>query len=166
MIAVTKLSVRHMQAEDLDKVTHLEERAYSQPWNSHVFLDELNQETRSYLVIEDDVHLLGYAGLMVIGDEAHVTTVVVDPEKREDKLGTRLMLALSAEAIRRGAISITLEVRVSNVAAQALYSTFGMSSVGVRKQYYRDEDALIMWVHEINGPHFASRISEIEESLA
>jgi ribosomal-protein-alanine N-acetyltransferase len=165
MTSVAALSIRRMTEADLDAVTELEAQAYSQPWNAHVFAEELTQPSRTYLVIEDETAVLGYTGLMVVGAEAHVTTVVVHPDRREDRLGTRLMLALAAEAIEQGATSITLEVRSSNEAAQRLYRRFGMATVGVRKKYYQDEDAMIMWVHDIDGSDFADRIAEITESL-
>ena len=76
-----------------------------------------------------------------------------------------LGLALAAEAIEQGAKSMTLEVRVSNEAAQRLYRRFGMAPVGMRKKYYQDEDAMIMWVHDIDGTEFAGRIAEVTESL-
>ncbi len=165
MTGVTALNLRRMREADLDVVTELEAQAYSQPWNAHVFAEELSQPSRTYIVIEDQTEVLGYAGLMVVGTEAHVTTVVVHPDRREDRLGTRLMLALAAEAIEQGAKSMTLEVRVSNEAAQRLYRRFGMAPVGMRKKYYQDEDAMIMWVHDIDGSEFAGRIAEITESL-
>ena len=165
MIPVSQLSIRSMAPEDLHRVADLEAQAYSQPWNAHVFADELGQESRSYLVIEEHDTLLGYGGLMVIGSEAHITTVVVHPDRREDRLGTRIMVALCDEAVNRSATSMTLEVRVSNEAAQSLYRRFGMTPVGVRKKYYRDEDALIMWVHDIDGAAFAERVDAIRGAL-
>ena len=165
MTPVTALNIRRMREDDLGVVTELEAQAYSQPWNAHVFAEELSQPSRSYVVIEDQAAVLGYAGLMIVDTEAHVTTVVVHPDRRDDRLGTRLMLALAAEAIEQGAKSMTLEVRVSNEAAQRLYRRFGMAPVGMRKKYYQDEDAMIMWVHDIDGTEFADRIVEITESL-
>ena len=165
MTGVTALNLRRMREADLEVVTELEAQAYSQPWNAHVFAEELSQHSRTYIVIENQREVLGYAGLMVVGTEAHVTTVVVHPDRREDRLGTRLMLALAAEAIEQGAKSMTLEVRVSNKAAQRLYRRFGMAPVGMRRKYYQDEDAMIMWVHDIDGSEFAGRIAEITESL-
>ena len=165
MTTVTSLNLRRMTETDLDVVTELEAQAYSQPWNAHVFADELSQPSRTYVVIEDQAAVLGYAGLMLVDTEAHVTTVVVHPDRRDDRLGTRLMLALAAEAIEQGATSMTLEVRASNEAAQRLYRRFGMAPVGLRKKYYQDEDAMIMWVHDIDGGEFADRIAEITESL-
>ncbi len=160
------VTIRSMQLEDVGQAEALEKQAYSQPWNAKVFAEELGQASRTYLAADSDEGLLGYAGLMVIGDEAHVTTVVVHPDRREDRLGTRLMLALAGAAIEQGAQSMTLEVRVSNEAAQALYRRFGMAPVGVRKRYYQDEDALIMWVHDIAGPAFAARMASIEEAFS
>ena len=164
-MTTVSMNLRHMRETDLALVTELEAQAYSQPWNAHIFAEELSEPTRTYLVIEDEYEVLGYAGLMVVGDEAHVTTVVVHPDRREDRLGTRLMLGLAAEAIEQGAKSMTLEVRASNEAAQRLYRRFGMAPVGVRKRYYHDEDAMIMWVHDIDGSEFSDRMSGIVESL-
>jgi ribosomal-protein-alanine N-acetyltransferase len=75
------------------------------------------------------------------------------------------MLELATAARLAGASSLTLEVRVSNRNAQALYSKFGMAPVGVRKLYYRDEDALIMWVHDIDSSLYAERLDAIREEL-
>jgi ribosomal-protein-alanine N-acetyltransferase len=102
---------------------------------------------------------------MEVGDEAHITTVVVDPQHRGGRVGTRLMLQLVGAAVERGARSLTLEVRVSNAAAQALYRRFGMAPVGLRKRYYSDEDALVMWAHEIDSPEYAARLEEIRREL-
>jgi ribosomal-protein-alanine N-acetyltransferase len=102
---------------------------------------------------------------MVVLPEAHVTSVTVDPQRRGSGIGTRLMLSMCHEALRAGATSLTLEVRVSNRNAQALYQRFGMAPVGVRKQYYKEEDALIMWVHDIDSEAYRERLDEIERSL-
>jgi ribosomal-protein-alanine N-acetyltransferase len=75
------------------------------------------------------------------------------------------MLNLAEIAVESGATSLTLEVRISNLQAQALYKRFGMAPVGVRKRYYRDEDALVMWVHDIHGEEYQNRLEEIEQGL-
>jgi ribosomal-protein-alanine N-acetyltransferase len=77
-----------------------------------------------------------------------------------------LMLRLARSAIEAGASSVTLEVRVSNEPAQALYRRFGMAPVGVRKSYYRDEDALIMWAHDIDRAAYGERLQAIAGELA
>jgi ribosomal-protein-alanine N-acetyltransferase len=157
--------IRPMAPEDLAAAARLEAQVYSQPWSENMFRDEMSQPHRTYLSAEVDGALAGYGGLMVVGEEAHVTTVVVDPVRRGHRLGTRLMLGLVDAALEAGSRSLTLEVRVSNEAAQALYRRFGMAPVGVRKQYYRDEDALIMWVHDIDGDEYQERLAEIRRAL-
>lgn len=160
------VSLRSMTPADIPAAAALEQRVYRQAWSERVFTDELGQPSRHYVVAEADGVLAGYGGVMFVDDEAHITTVVVDPAFRQARIGTRLMLALVDEALAAGAGALTLEVRVSNEAAQALYRRFGMAPVGVRKQYYRDEDALIMWVHDIDGGEYARRLEEIRGSVA
>lgn len=165
VVILSHTVIRPMTIEDVSGAAHLEEVVYSQPWTETMFRDELSQPYRTYLAAEVDGVLAGYGGVMVVGDEAHITTVVVEPEQRGHRLGTRLMLGLVDAALAAEARSLTLEVRVSNDAAQALYRRFGMAPVGVRKQYYRDEDALIMWVHDIDGDDYRSRLADIRSTL-
>ncbi len=157
--------IRPMVAEDVVSAARLESQVYTQPWTENMFREEIAQPYRTYLAAEVDGLLAGYGGVMVVGDEAHITTVVVDPTRRGHRLGTRLMLGLVDAALKAEARSLTLEVRVSNEAAQALYRRFGMAPVGVRKQYYRDEDALIMWVHDIDGEEYQERLADIRRAL-
>lgn len=162
---MTTIELSPLTAHDLPAVVDLEARTYPTPWSEQVFGDELRAAGRYYLKASVDGSLVGYGGLMLVHPEAHITTVVVDDASRGSRIGTRLMLELAEEAIRLGSRSLTLEVRVSNEAAQALYRRFGMSPVGVRKQYYVDEDALIMWVHDIDSPEYRERLAGIREEL-
>ena len=166
MMSAPTVTLRRMGAEDIEAAHVLEQRVYQQAWSLNVFADEIGHASRHYVVAEAPDGLAGYGGVMLVGDEAHITTVVVDPTYRQARVGTRLMLALIDHALGAGAQALTLEVRASNEAAQALYRRFGMAPVGVRKQYYRDEDALIMWVHDIDGDSFARRLDEIRETVA
>lgn len=151
--------------EDLDAVVELERATYSTPWSRAVFEDELAQPGRIYLVARDERGVAGYAGLLVVGEEAHVTTVAVAADRRGRLIGTRLMVELVSQVIDAGARHLTLEVRPSNTGAQALYRRFGMAPVGVRKNYYPDEDALIMWVHDIDTPDYAALLADIRGGL-
>lgn len=161
------IALAPLTLDDVEAAAVLEARTYPTPWSRQVFRDELTAEGRTYLkAIDGDRRMVGYAGLMVVGEEAHITTVVVDDAYRGGRVGTRLMLELVDRAVGAGARSLTLEVRVSNAAAQALYRRFGMAPVGVRKRYYVDEDALIMWVHDIDSSEFAARLEEIRTDLA
>lgn len=159
------MTIRSMQPEDIPAAAAIEQSVYSQPWTPAIFEDEVGREGRTYLVADADDEMVGYGGLMVIGDEAHITTVVVRPERRGDGVGTRLMLRLVEAGLDAGARSLTLEVRSSNAAAQALYRRFGMAPVGVRKQYYRDEDALIMWAHDVDGEEFGELLDSIRSEV-
>ncbi|MGH8911441.1 MAG: ribosomal protein S18-alanine N-acetyltransferase [Acidimicrobiia bacterium] len=163
---MTTIDLIPLTTDDVDEAVSLESRTYSTPWSEKVFRDELSAPGRTYVKAVVGSHLVGYAGLMVVGHEAHVTTVVVDPEHRGGGVGTRLMLQLVDHALAEGARSLTLEVRVSNEAAQSLYRRFGMSPVGLRKRYYVDEDALIMWAHDIGSDDYATRLADIREGLA
>jgi ribosomal-protein-alanine N-acetyltransferase len=162
---MTTIALRPLVSDDIEAAGALEESVYSQPWSAGIFADELAEPSRTYIAAEVDGQLVGYGGIMVVDDEAHITTVVVDPDRRERGLGTRLVLSLVDAAIEVGARSLTLEVRVSNQPAQALYRRFGMAPVGVRKRYYRDEDALIMWAHDIDGPEYAACLDRIRKEL-
>ena len=112
--------------------------------------------------------VVGYAGLMVIVGDAHVTTVAVAPAHQHQGIATRLLLVLVREAIALGAERITLEVRASNRSAQALYGRFGFAPAGVRKAYYVDnrEDAVIMWAIDVTSEAYAERLAGIEATLA
>jgi ribosomal-protein-alanine N-acetyltransferase len=160
-------NIRTMTGEDVPAVYRLECVIFPQPWSEQTFRDELGQESRSYVVAADPSgEIVGYAGLLHVAGEAHVTTMAVAPEARGRKLGTRLMLRLIEDALAGGAHHLTLEVRMTNQSAQELYRTFGMAPVGVRKQYYGDEDGLIMWVHDIDQPEYGARLAEIRSRVS
>ena len=162
---VETILIRPLLDEDLDAVLRIEEATYPTPWTRGIFRDELGAPGRVYLVADANGEVVGYSGLMLVLPEAHVTSVTVDPQRRGSRIGTRLMLRISEEALAAGSKSLTLEVRVSNRNAQALYERFGMAPVGVRKRYYKDEDALVMWVHDIDSPEYRARLHEIARSL-
>ncbi|RYD03254.1 hypothetical protein N752_20700 [Desulforamulus aquiferis] len=86
--------------------------------------------------------------MWLVLDEAHITNVAVHPEYRGKSIGEALMLEMIQQAIIRGAVRMTLEVRPSNMAARELYKKLGFKEKGLRKKYYTDtnEDAIIMWV--------------------
>jgi ribosomal-protein-alanine N-acetyltransferase len=101
---------------------------------------------------------------MISFEDAHVTTIAVDPAWHRRGIATRLMVALARESLVRGAHNLTLEVRTSNKGAQELYRRFGFAPVGVRKNYYQEtnEDALVMWVHDIHAPEYARLLAGLE----
>lgn len=163
----TGLTLRPMTPDDIDAVAALEAELFPQPWSRGVFVDELSQASRSYIVAEDDSGtVVGYGGILVIGEDAHITTVAVAVQRRNRGLGTRIMLRLVDTAVARGAEHLTLEVRPSNEPARRLYSRFGFAPVGVRKEYYVDEDALVMWARDILSTDYADRLALLREEAA
>lgn len=156
---------RPMTLADMPTVIDLERSTYPQPWSEGVFRDELGRADRAYVVAERSGDIVGFGGLMFVEADAHVTTLAVRAEARKAGLGTRLMLELVAAGLARGAQNLTLEVRATNAAAQRLYNRFGMVAVGVRKHYYRDDDAVIMWATDIDQDDYSARLAEIRAAL-
>ena len=113
------------------------------------------------------ITLAGYAGLWLMVDEAHVTTIAVRPRFRGRGYGELLLISLIEAAMDINARWLTLEVRVSNDVAQKLYQKYGFHGEGVRKKYYSDnnEDALIMWTDELYGQPFQTRFRRLKEQL-
>lgn len=140
---------RYMQLEDIPQIMEVELECFTVPWTPEAFHNELTHNRNAhYIVMLLDDRIIGYAGMWLMIDEAHVTNVGIREKYRGRKLGQKLMQRLVDEALLRGAERMTLEVRVSNLVAQRLYEKFGFRPVGVRRQYYSDnkEDAIIMWV--------------------
>jgi ribosomal-protein-alanine N-acetyltransferase len=157
-----------MRRRHLRAVLRIESKVYPVPWSMSLFLSELAlRSTRAYYVAFVGRQVVGYAGLMMTLDDGHVTTIAVDPAWHRHKVGTRLLLALAREARRRGATSLTLEVRLGNKAAQNLYRRFGFRPVGVRKNYYAEtkEDALVMWAEDVAGDEYARLLDLIGGSV-
>jgi ribosomal-protein-alanine N-acetyltransferase len=111
--------------------------------------------------------VVGYAGLWMMMDEAHITTVGVQPDYRGKSMGELLLVGLIDVAMQLGASWLTLEVRVSNVVAQNLYKKYSFSESGVRKKYYtdNDEDAYIMWSEEITRFSFREKYATLKRNL-
>ena len=143
----------------------IEEQCYPRPWSTTLFLSEMAQrDSRRYSVAPLGPMLVGYCGLMLVGDEGHVTTVTVDPAWQGRRVGTSLLLDLARKSISLGVRHLTLEVRVGNVPAQALYRRFGFAPAGIRANYYSEtgEDALIMWAHDVDVAAYSERLEVIE----
>lgn len=129
-------------------------------WSS---LFPLNRPRELTPAAPDRVTLAGYAGLWLMLDEAHVTTIAVRPQFRGRGLGELLLVGLSEIAYDINARWLTLEVRVSNETAQALYRKYGFKPAGVRHRYYSDnqEDALIMWTDELRSPEWQRQFESL-----
>ncbi|WP_339222590.1 ribosomal protein S18-alanine N-acetyltransferase [Paenibacillus sp. FSL H8-0332] len=144
----TELVFRLMRLEDVPAILVIEREAFTMPWTEEAFRNELSHNHfAKYMVMELAGHIIGYAGMWAIVDEAHVTNIALLEAYRGRKWGERLLDELMKTAAYLGMKSITLEVRVSNEVAQNLYRKKGFKPAGTRKGYYSDnrEDALIMW---------------------
>lgn len=142
------LTIEVMGMKDLEEVMEVEHKCFNTPWSRYSFICELsNNEFSHYILARYLNKVIGYAGIWVVLDEAHVTNVGVLPEYRGEGVGELLMKSLMALAKHQGAKKMTLEVRKSNYVAQNLYSKLGFEPVGIRRGYYLDnkEDAVIMW---------------------
>ena len=157
-----------MRRRHLRGVVRIESQVYPRPWSHSLFVSELAlRSSRAYVVARVGREVVGYAGLMMSMTDGHVTTIAVDPAWHRRGIGTRLLLTLAHEAIDRGALAMTLEVRLSNRAAQEMYKRFGFNAVGVRKGYYADtgEDALVMWAYEISEPPYGRLLAGIARGI-
>lgn len=149
MDATDLIVFRNMTVNDLDIVASIDKQSFPKPWSKETFINELTQNRfATYILLTLNEKIVGYCGLWVIVDEAHITNIAVLPEYRGKKFGEELLKKTIELAKEQGALSMTLEVRVSNKVAQNLYEKFGFQIGGVRKNYYTDngEDAYVMWV--------------------
>lgn len=146
----TTITFRKMGLEDLDQIMAVEHDAFTLPWSKESFQNELiKNQFALYIVLEVDKQIVGYCGVWIILDEAHITNIAILSKYRGKKLGEALMRKIMELAKERGAKTMTLEVRVTNMVAQSLYRKLGFQGGAVRKNYYSDnqEDALVMWVN-------------------
>jgi ribosomal-protein-alanine N-acetyltransferase len=143
------VTIEIMKMKDLDDVMEIEQRCFTSPWSRYAFTCELKDNQFShYIIAKVDGKTVGYGGMWIVLNEAHVTNVGVLPEYRGEGIGELIMRSLMAIAKNHGADKMTLEVRKSNYVAQNLYSKLGFEPRGIRRGYYIDnkEDAVIMWL--------------------
>lgn len=154
------VKIKPMQKTDLDDVISIEAKAYGEHhWSKDSFMSELSNDLAKYFsAFNTDGQLIGYCGCWQILEEAHITNIAVSPDYRRKHIGEALLTTIIDECYRNMAKYITLEVRVSNTPAIALYEKYGFKSLGARKGYYQDnnEDALIMWTENIFYDKFKS----------
>ena len=164
-----EITLELMRKRHVRHILAVEVQVYPKPWSVGVFHDELAQMragTRHYVVAKLDGVIVGYAGLILVTDEAHVSNVAVDPQYQRHGIGRRLMLALCLEAAKRHCVSLSLEVRITNTGAQELYRSFGFAPAGIRKRYYENTvDAIVMWCHDIDTPAYAAQLAAIGAAI-
>lgn len=155
MALTAPVLVEPMRPEDVPAVHEIERLSFRTPWPAYAFEQELRgNRLARYIVARAGDRVVAFAGVWLMVDDAHITTFAVHPDWRRQAVGRRLLLNLAEVSVAIGARRMTLEVRVSNVVAQALYRSFGFEIVGRRPRYYTDdgEDALIMTTPELHDP--------------
>jgi ribosomal-protein-alanine N-acetyltransferase len=162
------LRIEPMALDDLRAVHAIERASFSVPWPDDAYRNELlTNRLASYVVARAADVVIGFAGLWVMVDEAHVTTFAVDPGWRRRGVGERLLLQLLDIAVARRAREATLEVRLSNMPARRLYEKYGFRPVGIRPRYYSDngEDALIMTTDPLDSGGMRDRVAALRAAL-
>lgn len=170
------IQVRAMQLADLPQVQWIDQVSFSLPWPASAYRYELEQNLNSRCWVaeietqkpDDKESCKTVVGMMVVWlilDEAHIATLAVHPGYRQLGIARRLLVAGLLDAIRRGAVAATLEVRASNWVAQKLYRRFHFEVVGRRVRYYKDnnEDGLIMTVSPLDASYEAWLESEARD---
>ena len=158
------LRIEKLQRRDLRQVLRIEGKVFPEPWSVEVFNSELAlRKGRLYRAVWDGEVMAGYIGFMMVDDEAHMTTIATSPSYQRSGVATT-MIVDSIRTLRAGGITrLSLEVAANNEPAQALYRRFGFAPVGVRKNYYpvTGQDALVMWVYDIDSEEYARRLEEL-----
>lgn len=139
--------IRRLEERDVEAVSILNGTAFSMPWSPKDFLHLVQDPNSLYYVAEEDGKIIGSLGVTNVLSEGNINNVVVEEAFRGKGIATRMMNILFQEGDELGIVDYTLEVRVSNQPAIALYEKLGFVSEGIRPRFYERpvEDAMIMW---------------------
>lgn len=168
MVTTAPIVLSAMTLDDIAAVQEVERASFPVPWPASAFRHELTQNRNArYVVARDGDRVVGYAGIWLMVDEAHITTFAVHPDLRRRRIGERLLQRLFDLAAELAAEWLTLEVRASNIAAQALYEKYGFRRAGVRRRYYSDngEDAVIMWTERLGDRAVKERLTALRRAI-
>ncbi len=186
---VPPYQVEPMQWADVPQVMGIERKSFTLPWSDYTYRHELLENRNAHYFVarrlngrimspprswwarlfkaEEKAPVVGYGGFWIVTDEAHISTIASDVPWRGRGIGELMLLAMVERSIELGAHDVTLEVRVSNTVAQALYRKYGFEVVGRRPRYYRDndEDADLMTVFKVNEPAYQARLKALRAAL-
>ena len=157
-----------MTLDDIPAVHGIERSSFAVPWPDDAYRNEIvTNRLASYVVARVGDEVVGFAGLWVMVDEAHITTFAVHRRWRRRGVGQRLLLRLLEISNDRRAREATLEVRLSNMPARRLYEKYGFRPVGIRPRYYSDngEDALIMTTDPLASAAMRERLARLQAAL-
>lgn len=136
-----------MDESCLDDILDISKLSFAIPWTKSSFENELRNSFATYVVAKVGEKVIGYGGMWIIIDEGHITNIAVHPNYRGQGIGNAILNSMINICNEKRVKAMTLEVRVSNIAAQNLYKKYGFIEEGIRHKYYEDnkEDAIIMW---------------------
>lgn len=159
------MHIETMKIEDIQQVSRLDRICFPTPWSESAYITEVHNPSGYYIVLKEGDKVVGFAGEWVIMDEAHITTIGVDPEYRRRGYAEQMLINLLEEAIKRGAKRAILEVRRYNTAAQNLYRKYGFEPMAIRKGYYtnNNEDAIVMWLNDMSSSAFKETLAKNKE---
>ncbi|ARV59368.1 ribosomal-protein-alanine N-acetyltransferase [Nostocales cyanobacterium HT-58-2] len=160
-----ELEVKHLTPADLTSVLELDHACFGGLWTMDAYQRELDSPNSDLLGLFSSVsvvNLLGIGCFWSILDEAHITILAVHPQYQRQGFGQVLLYSVLKTACDRGLERATLEVRASNSAAISLYKKFGFQIAGRRRRYYKDnnEDALILWLGDLQQPQFQKTLHD------
>ena len=141
------ITIEPMCESHLDGIMNVEKNSFTIPWSRQSFVDELNNSLAVYFVATDSTEgAIGYIGFWNVAGECDITNIAVLPSFRKSGIGSRLLSEAISYCKKNTLSRLTLEVRITNTPARSLYSKFGFTEIGIRKNYYADtkEDAIIM----------------------
>jgi ribosomal-protein-alanine N-acetyltransferase len=140
-----QIKINKMNLSDLDKISDKLISEFDDFWNYNVFKSELENENSKYIVATENDEIVGFAGIWIAIDEAHITNIVTKKSYRNKGIGNLLLENLINLSCSLNLNSITLEVKESNIPAIKLYEKFDFKNLGIRKNYYNNcENAIIM----------------------
>lgn len=159
--SISTIAIRQMTVDDIQQVRAIDQASFTLPWPESAYRHEVD-ETQSSICLVAEYHrgqtdpvIVGMIVVWLVIDESHIATIATHPDYRQQGIARYLLAVALKEIIKRGMVSVTLEVREQNLAAQSLYHQFGFVTVGRRLRYYRDnrEDAILMTIHELDSAY-------------
>jgi ribosomal-protein-alanine N-acetyltransferase len=152
-MALTTLRFEELREDRIPDILEIEKQVNTAPWSEKSFRNELDHKGGIFIVALLEGKVVGYGGVWLVIDEAHITTIAVDPACQRQGIGTRLVVDLLIRARQAGMTCSTLEVRAGNLPAISLYEKLGFKNTATRRAYYPDnkEDAIVMWLYDLTG---------------
>ncbi len=157
------LELRRAEPRDVNRIMEIDAGSYPTPWSRQLTAREVTGDRRIHLVAEEGFDVIGHGAVLLLAGTAHVSTIAVHPDHRRMGIGGDILLALVRGVLATGNTGLTLEVRVGNEPALALYRRFGFRPAGVRRGYYADsgEDAMVLWAPDFDDD-YRRRVAELD----